>query len=71
MKFLTWLKSLWTRRKVKLRLVPREQTSTTSVHWNAQYHYKPEKKEEGNNGQTREAQAKQSDTAISAETPKS
>ncbi len=46
MKLLTWLKSLWTaRRKVKLRLVPRETTATTSVHWNAQYHYKPEEKE--------------------------
>ncbi len=46
MKLLTWLKSLWTaRRKVKLRLVPRETTSTTSVHWNAQYRYKPDTQE--------------------------
>ena len=42
MKFVAWLKRLWTRqRKAKLRLVPREQTSTTSVNWNAQYRYKP------------------------------
>ncbi len=46
MKLLTWLKSFWThRRKAKLRLVPRETTSTTSVNWPAQYHYKPDTKE--------------------------
>jgi len=42
MKLLTWLKSLWTRRrKAKLKLVPNDKTKTTSVNWPAQYHYKP------------------------------
>lgn len=51
MKLPTWLKllhyRLWTgrRKRKRLRLVPRDKTTTTPVNWNAQYHYKPDNKE--------------------------